>query len=54
MPAGSAAATVGFMRQNGELKTDFDPNDLFTNAFVAATNDFDIAKVQAAAKAATQ
>lgn len=54
MPAGSVAATVGFMRQTGELKTDFDPNDLFTNAFVAATNDFDVAKVQAAAKAAIQ
>jgi NitT/TauT family transport system substrate-binding protein len=54
MPAGSAAATAAFMRETGELKADVQPNDLFTNAFVAATNDFDVATVQAAAKAATQ
>ena len=44
MPEGSAATMIDFMKQTGELKGDAKPQDMFTNQFVAATNDFDPAQ----------
>lgn len=51
MPADAAADTINFMKDTGELKAAVNPADLFTNAFVPATNQFDQAKVEQAAKA---
>ncbi len=51
MPAASAANTIGFMKDTGELTVDVDPADMFTNAFVPAINAFDQSAVERTAKA---
>lgn len=51
MPANSAADTVNFMTQTGELKAEVKPADMFTNSFVPAINAFDQAKVEQVARA---
>ncbi|MEQ8899548.1 MAG: ABC transporter substrate-binding protein [Roseovarius sp.] len=50
MPDGSAAATVKFMRDNDILEDEVDPEKLFTNEFVEATNDFDRKAIEEKAK----
>ena len=42
-PKGSVADMVAFMKATGELKGDVKPDDLFTNQFIDAINDFDAA-----------
>lgn len=49
-PENSVSDMVTFMKETGELKGDVNPADLFTNQFVDAINDFDVAEAKQAAR----
>ena len=54
IPVSAVANMVAFMKAGNVIQTSPKLEDLYTNQFIAAINDFDHAKVIAAAKALPQ
>lgn len=50
IPRSAAVNMIAFMKANNIIQANLNPDDIYTNQFINAINDFDAAKVAAAAK----